>query len=373
MKQLVAIEWRRMWSRRMSWMVMLLVGSAMVVSGVANFATSSAEPPDTSEIDEVLANDIAQCRLYSVDEWNRFDEGALVDADPGYLEYLGSFPTAEAYADEACNPMNFGYAFEDGRFCVVSLYEPTVQYRQGCPDLDAAQVSEYIERTIMVNDVEYRSARPMANGIIPVMSLMLFALAAVIGASFIGAEYAAATIETTLLWEPRRKRVLTAKLVVAAITAFLIHVFLLSVLTVSLLPAALWRGSTAGGDSEFWFGLVGGILRGGVAAAAVALIALSISTITRATVGGVVALIGYIAISPSIAYTLLKGYRPFDLTENLTAFANGGEVGRFITNDEGYLETVFSHSGTVALAVIAVYAILAMAAATAVFSRRDID
>lgn len=381
MMRLLRIEWRRMWSRRLPWVLILIVAAAILLSGVMSFATHSPESPDVSDFEEQLTGEIESCRTFATDEWSRFNDGTNVETDPEYLEYLSRFPTAEAYADESCNPEYFGYYIEDKRFCLVSLYEPKVQYRRTCPDVgeadnpyvEQAESVEYEEGTITINGVDYKTVRPMANGIVPSTSLMLLALAAVIGASFIGAEYAAGTIETTLLWEPRRRRVLAAKLGVAGATAFLAHIFLLALLVAVMLPSAQWRGTTAGADSEFWLGLAGIIVRGGIAAAAVAAIALSISTMTRGTVGGVVALLGYIAISPTLAYTVLKGFRSYDLTENMTAFANGGEVGRFVRNDDGYLDSVFAHGGAGALLVIAIYVGLAILLATTVFSRRDID
>lgn len=373
MMSLLRVEWRRMWARRLPWVLIIVMSGALLVSGVATFATHRPEKPNEASVADQRARDVEQCRLFSVQEWEQFDDGTLIGADAGYLEFLGSFPSAEAYADNNCNPNNFGYYVEDPRFCLVSLYEPTVQWRQGCPDLEESEVSEYVEQTFIVNGVEYRSAKPNASGIIPTTSLLLLALAAVIGASFIGAEYAAGTIETTLLWEPRRRRVLAAKLTVASLTAFLFQILMLSLLVVFMLPSAQWRGSTAGVDSDFWIGLAGVIVRGGIVAAAVAAIALCISTITRGTVGGVVALIGYIAVSPTLAYTLLKGFRPFDLTENMTSFANGGEVGRFVTNQDGYLATVFAHGGGISLVIVGIYVAIAVAIGMAVFARRDID
>jgi ABC-type transport system involved in multi-copper enzyme maturation permease subunit len=118
---------------------------------------------------------------------------------------------------------------------------------------------------------------------------------------------------------------------------------------------------------------VGVILRGGVVAAAVAAIALSVSTLTRNTVGGVAALLGYIAVSPAIGATLLRSFRPYDLTENMTVFANGGEVSRFVRGDDGYFQSVYAHGGGAALVIVLIYIAAAVAIAMAVFARRDID
>lgn len=373
MIRLLAVEWRRMWARRLPWVLVALVSGVMLVSGTATFFTHSPAKPDASFQDQFIEDQVAQCRSSSIDEWNRWNNGELSEENPEYVEFLAQFESADSFADENCNPAYFGDYIEDPRFCFISMYEPTVQYREGCPDLEGTRVSEYQEARFTIQGIEYRTAKPVVTGVVPVTSLVLLAVATVLGASFIGAEYAAATIETTLLWEPRRRRVLSAKFGVAALSAFLIHILLLGVLVLVMLPSGLWRGTFAGVDSDFWIGLIGVAFRGGVIAAAIASIALAISTMTRGTVGGVVALLGYIAISPSIGATLLKGFRPFDLTENMSAFANGGEVSKFVTDESGHFTSVYSHGGGVALLIVAMYVTISIVAGLTVFARRDID
>lgn len=372
--RLLRIETRRMWSRRLPWVLVLLVTGVMLVVGIVTFATSKPNKPDTSEFEAQLEEDVAYCRQSSIEEWNEYNSGNPLYRDPGYEEYLGQFESGEVYADESCNPAYFSYYVEDPRFCLVSLYEPEVRWRYGCPDIDEMYPSDDGRiNHFVAGGVEYRYPKQAAMGTIPVTSLLLLGVAAVVGASFIGAEYAAGTVETTLLWETRRRRVLGAKVAVAAVSAALIHIVLLSFLALVLVPSALWRGSTAGVDADFWWGLVMVVLRGGAAAGAVAALALCVSTLTRNTVGGVVALLGYIAVSPVLGATLLRSLRQYDLTENLGAFANGGEVARFVRADTGYLEPVFAHGGGIALVMIIAYVVIAAVIAMAVFARRDID
>lgn len=373
MFRLLRIEWRRMWSRRLPWVLVVAIAGVMLCSGVIAFATSSPAMPDASGFEEQRDRDVALCRQSSIEEWDAIQDGSFGAPDPDYENYLSQFTSAEEFANENCNPDYFSYEVEDPRFCLVSLYEPNVQFRQACPDVEGLGFGEYQEGRILIDGTEYRTARPIAGGTVPVTSLLLLGVAAVVGATFVGAEYSSGTIETTLLWETRRRRVLGSKLIVAGVVAAIIHTVLLSFLVVALVPAALWRGSTAGADGEFWWGLAGVILRGGVAAAAVAAIAMSVSTVTRNTVGGVVALLGYIAVSPAIGATLVKRFRPYDFTENIGVFANGGEVARLVQREDGYFDSVFSHGGAVAMLIVAGYVAIAVLIATMVFARRDID
>lgn len=357
----------------MPWVMLLGVTVAIVVGGVTTFVTHRAEVPDVGDVDAQIAADVARCRASTITEWTSWSNGEFPGIDADYEEYLSSFDSAEAMADEQCNPDYYQGYFEDPRFCLVSLYEPTVSWRQACPDLDTDEVSEYVEGSFTISGTTYRSVAPIPSGIVPSTGLFLFVIAAVLGASFIGAEYKSGTIETTLLWEPRRVRVLGSKLAAVSLSAFAIHVTLLGLLVLAMLPAAHWRGSTAGADADFWYGVVGVILRGGVAAAATASIALAVSVLTRNTVGGVAVVLGYTAIaSPLLTMVLLRGLRPFDLNENLVAFATGGEVGRFVRAD-GELISVYSHGVTRAAITVAVYVAVAVTIAALVFRRRDID
>ncbi len=373
MIRLLRIELRRLWRRRMPWILLLGVSAAMLVAGVVTFITHDSKMPEVGDVAAEIEIQVVECRAYATDEWNAWNQGEMQDIDPGYEEYLTQFESAEAMADDQCNPQYFeGMYVHDPRFCLISLYEPDVAYRQGCPDLEEAELYVNEIQTFTIDGEQYRSPRPIPNGLVPGTSLLLFAIAALLGASFIGAEYKSGTIETTLLWEPRRIRVLGSKLGAVGLSAFVIHISLLGFLILTMLPAAMWRGSTSGVDSEFWFGVVGVIVRGGLAAAAVAAIALSVSVVTRNTVGGVALLLGYTAVSPMISMALLRSTRPFDLTENMAAFANGGEVGRFIS--EGYgRQSVYSHGVNGAAIRVAVYVVIAITIALVVFRRRDID
>lgn len=367
------IELRRMWNRRMPW-VLLLGGAAVILgTGVATFVTHDSEAPDVGDVEAQVDIQVAECRAYSTEEWNAWSQGEMQDTDPGYEEYLSQFESADALADDQCNPRHFdGIYIQDPRFCLISLYDPNVEYRQGCPDLEGGEVYTNEVRTFAINGEQYRSVRQNTKGLVPGVSIAAVALAAILGASFIGAEYKYGTIETTVLWEPRRLRVLSSKLGAIAISAFIIHILLLSLLVLAMMPAALWRGSTAGVDSEFWLGLLGVVVRGGIGAAAVAAIALSVSVMTRNTVGGVAVLLGYTAISPMISFTLLKSFRPYELTENMAAFTNGGEVGRFVGS--GYeIQAVYSHGVPGSAIRVAIYVAIFVTIALVIFRRRDID
>ena len=104
----------------------------------------------------------------------------------------------------------------------------------------------------------------------------------------------------------------------------------------------------------------------------IALLAMSIAVVTKHTAAGVAVILGYAAVSPALVNTLLRSLRPRDLPENLFAFVNGGEVGRWV-NASGYYESVANHGTPAAFAHAAAFAVVLVAVAAVVFLRRDVD
>jgi len=97
--------------------------------------------------------------------------------------------------------------------------------------------------------------------ILVAMSPVAISLGWLLGASLVGAEWHAGTMATLLTWEPRRLRVLAAKLVAAGALAFTLAVGLQLLLGAALLPAGLLRGTTQGIDSSWMRSLSGVGLR----------------------------------------------------------------------------------------------------------------
>lgn len=371
--KLLGVEIRRFWSRRLIRGLLLGVMGLMTVAGVIAFVQHSPEAPSPESIAERVNEELEMCRQHSADEWRAWDAlGQESDYQGGLGEYLAEFESAEQWADEQCQSEFFGYYIEDPRYCLVNLWSEHVIYRRGCPDLAEAEVHTDEPYSVVVDGETLRTQDRGESGVIPSISITLLVVAVIAAASFVGGEYRAGTIETTLLWEPRRWRVLAAKLTAGALSAFLIHVLLLTYLVVVLLPAGLWRGTTAGVDGAFWQGIGLSIVRGGGAAALLAVLVMSIVFITRHTTGGVAVMLGYAAFSPSLVSTLLRPLRPRDVSENLFVFVSGGEVGRWMAS-RGHYESVVNHGTAMALLHVVVYAAIAVAVSGFIFRRRDID
>ena len=182
------------------------------------------------------------------------------------------------------------------------------------------------------------------------------------GASFVGAEYKAGTTTTLLTWEPRRVRVMTAKLLAAAIVAALSYVALQVVLGASLLPVVRIRGADTGLDSEF-YRLVGGLLlRGGLLTGVCAVLGASIAALGRNTTAAVAVVLGYIAVAEPILRGLRPGWAPWFLIENIVIVVSGGAQSVPHT----------SRSAASALILVVLYVGAVAAVAVGVFRRRDV-
>jgi ABC-type transport system involved in multi-copper enzyme maturation permease subunit len=125
-------------------------------------------------------------------------------------------------------------------------------------------------------------------------------LAFVLGASFIGAEFAAGSIGTQLSFEPRRARVVVTKAIAVGIGALLLAIALL--LYIALLQAAgsSLRGVVSGLDAAWFAARAGDVGRVAAATGLAAVVAFAITVVARRTVAAVAGLIIVLWVSAII-------------------------------------------------------------------------
>jgi ABC-2 type transport system permease protein len=194
------------------------------------------------------------------------------------------------------------------------------------------------------------------------MSWFAILLGWLLGASLVGAEWHAGTMATLLTWEPRRVRVLLAKLVAAGALAFTLAVGLQILLGAVLLPAGLLRGTTEGIDSD-WLRSLGGVgLRVASVSIVGTLIGFSIAAIGRNTAAALGIAFGYFAIVESA----IRGLRP-----RWTSWLLGDNIMVVITGQPQNFPLV-DRSTLGAATVLACYTLGLLALAVAIFHRRDI-
>ncbi len=124
-----------------------------------------------------------------------------------------------------------------------------------------------------------------------------------LGASFAGAEWQAGAMTTLLGWEPRRLRVLVAKIAVPAASLFVGVVGAQALLGVSLIPAAILKGTTQGAGGSWLICLIGATLRVGILAGIAAGLGACLAMIGR----GTAAALGVAAIY-ALGELLVRGF-----------------------------------------------------------------
>lgn len=183
-----------------------------------------------------------------------------------------------------------------------------------------------------------------------------------LGASLVGADWHAGTMATLLTWEPRRVRVLVAKLIAASVLVVTLTVILQLLLGVALLPAGLLRGTTDGIDSD-WLRSLGGVgLRVAAVSVVGAAMGASIATIGRNTAAALGIAFGYLAIVENAIRGLRPSWSPWLLGDNSVVV---------ITNQTQNAPLV-GRSALEAAALVACYTLALLAAALFAFRRRDI-
>ncbi len=199
------------------------------------------------------------------------------------------------------------------------------------------------------------------NWILMTMGLPMIMLAWLLGASFMGAEWANRTITSTLTWEPRRLRVLGAKAAALALIAFLWIVALQAYLAAVLYPAAHFRGVTAGVDAAFFGELASVAARVGALAVIASLMGFSLATVGRNTAAAFGVGFAHLAIVEGLVRAFKPQWSEWLIGDNLGLFLVGAE-------DVNHL----GHSQAAAGLLLAAYALILLTAASAIFRRREI-
>jgi hypothetical protein len=182
------------------------------------------------------------------------------------------------------------------------------------------------------------------------------------GASVAGAEWRAGTVATVLTWEPRRTRLLGARMLASAILAAVIATLLQLLSLALLLPAVLVNGTTAGVDGEWWVGLAAAIARASALTALAALLALSIANIGRNTTAALAAITGWLLVGEGLVRGLKPSWGRHLLAENI------GTVLTWAPLDGD----VATYTPVRALVTLLAYTTIPVVAAIAIFERRDL-
>lgn len=198
-------------------------------------------------------------------------------------------------------------------------------------------------------------------GLLPAITLLVVG-GVIGGASIVGAEWRAGTVATFLLWEPRRSRVVVARLAAIASLAAVIAFVLEVILAIALLPAAMFRGSMEGVDGGWLLAATAAGARGAGVAGLAALLGGAIAFIGRHTAASLGAIATYVLIVESA----VRGIWPW-----LTRWLVGSNAAVIIFGRVPP-DAPFKRSVALGAATVAAYATVLVGAAVACTSVRDV-
>lgn len=177
-----------------------------------------------------------------------------------------------------------------------------------------------------------------------------------LGASAIGAEWSHRTMTTTLTWEPSRARVLGAKIIATAVVAFG-WIFILQVIFSALMyPAAEFEGSTAGVDAAFWMDLSQTALRIAAIAAVGGVLGATLATIGRHTAAALGAGFVYLALVEGLIRAFKPGWVDWLVGDNAALVMVGPEEVTHLGHSQGAaLLLLLAYAGALFLGSLAVF------------------
>ncbi|MFY9588422.1 MAG: hypothetical protein WAT66_13300 [Actinomycetota bacterium] len=282
-------------------------------------------------------------------EAQRFASRRLTRILAGFL-VLG-FVTAGAVAFAKSN-RDIGAAVERARSEALAGYNECV----GPSGAKAALCEQpNLEEITADPRLHLADAPAVAEGI----SALLIILGLAAGASFAGADWHHRVIATTLTWEPRRQRVLVAKVVAVAAVTFAAAVVLELMLVAALTPAAVWRGTTAGVNAAWLGDLFGTVLGGAATAGMAAAIGCAVAMVGRATAAALGLLFAWTAVVENAIRNGIPGWQRWLVADN---------AGAFVSWDDPQ----FVRSGLTAGLLLLAYTAFAVLIASRVFARRDV-
>ncbi|HEX6581703.1 MAG TPA: hypothetical protein VF195_12635 [Actinomycetota bacterium] len=151
-------------------------------------------------------------------------------------------------------------------------------------------------------------------------SLVLVSVAWVLGASAIGADWHAGHVTTILTWEPRRGRVMFAKIAASLTSVFVVSLVIQALLGAALAAAAAGAGSTASADAAWLTESAGVALRVALLSTIFAGFGFGLASAGRNTAVALGVGFGYLVIVENLVRGLRPQWTPWLLTENAGLF-----------------------------------------------------
>lgn len=204
-------------------------------------------------------------------------------------------------------------------------------------------------------------------------AFLFMAVALVVAASLTGAEWQAGTFASLLTWEPRRQRVLAAKLLAPTVALSVVAAVGAAVFVAGGWLAADLRGTTAGTTGHVWwqlaeqYGRVVGLI------ALVSVIGAALGALTRHTVAAVGVVGGYLVGGELVGGLVSRWWAHHGLGAHLVALVRGSyDFPVRTATTTGFQETTqVLHAGSGAV-IVTLIAVAAAGVAAVAVARRDV-
>ena len=154
-------------------------------------------------------------------------------------------------------------------------------------------------------------------------SLVLLSVGWMFGASAIGAEWHSGHVTTILTWEPRRARVMFAKIVACLASVFVLSVVVQAVLGLVLAIDAAAAGSTAGADASWFADSAAVAFRVALLSSIFAGFGFALAAAGRNTAVALGVGFGYLVVVENLVRGLRPEWAPWLLTDNAAMFIIG--------------------------------------------------
>jgi ABC-2 type transport system permease protein len=203
-----------------------------------------------------------------------------------------------------------------------------------------------------------------------------------LAATFIGAEWSSKNLVAWLFWEPRRLRVMAAKLV-ALLSSVLLLAVLAQVVWYGVAKALIhYRGLPVSGmgplAAHFWSHVVNAQARAALLVLITALVGFSLASLMRNSAAALGVAFVYFAVVENVLRALDPELQPWLFTTNVAAWiANDGitVLGKSVYNQQAaqVMPREIHVSNAHGAVMLLVFAGVATVAAVATFVRRDIS
>jgi ABC-2 type transport system permease protein len=214
-----------------------------------------------------------------------------------------------------------------------------------------------------------------AKDLLTASAFLLMAAGLLLAASFVGAEWQSGTFASLLTWEPRRQRVLAAKLLTPVMAIAITGAVLMAILEAGAALAAGTRGTLDLTTTHLMGQVAVMAARVLGLVALVTLIGGAIAAFTRHTVAVVGVVAGYLIAGEIVGGIASRWWRNHGLASQLLAFIQGRFV-YYVQPPRGVDPSTwrgerYLHAGWASVIIVAV-ALTLVGVASAALSRRDV-